>query len=441
MSITKLLQLSGIILLIMIQQVSAQEHKTTDWNQYLGSDRNAAVDGVAIAHNWTEKGPDKVWEFKLGQGYGGASVFNGEVFVLDRIIGEADVLRCIDSSTGEEKWNYKYEAKGELPYPGSRAVPTVDENYVWCVGPHGHLKCIDKKTHQSVWSHNLLDEYGGKLQRWGFSVSPIVVDDLVIVSPQGEKAGVVAYNKLTGDVVWESRRLTGQRFHVSPTIGEYGGITQIIMTSSCVKGDGFTSDEVVAFEVNTGKELWRYEGFNSFACIAPPLVLDENRLFLTSCAYKDKYNPVSILLEISSDGENFAFEEVFRNEEVGCKMHPPVFVNDHFYINNNGRPNELVCLNLKGERVWDKQSAPGFEMGSIILVDGLIINQNGKNADVYLIEPSPEAYKELGKVSLFESDKSQAWSPMAFSDGKLFVRDMEKMVCVDLVGGAELVKH
>ena len=240
---------------------------------------------------------------------------------------------------------------------------------------------------------------------------------------------------MTGEVAWETRPFTGQRFHVSPCMGKYGGIDQVIMTSSCVKGDGFTTDEVVAFEVTTGKELWSYDGFNSFACIAPPLVIDENRLFLTSCAYKDKYDPVSILLEVSADGETFSFKELFRNEDVGCKMHPAVFMNDHFYINNNGRPNELVCLNLKGERVWDKESAPNFEMGSVIAVDGLLLNQNGKNADIHLIDPSPEAYKELGKASYFDSKKSQAWSPLAFYDGKLLLRDLEKMVCIDLRSG------
>lgn len=341
-------------------------------------------------------------------------------------------MRCINLETGEEKWNYTYEAKGELPYPGSRAVPTVDENYVWCVGPHGHINCIDKKTHQSVWSHNLLEEYGGELQRWGFSLSPIVYGDLAIVAPQGEKAGVVAFNKLTGDVVWESRRLTGQRFHVSPVLGKYGGIDQVIMISSCAKGDEFSTDEVVAFEVKTGRELWRYEGLNSFACIAPPAVINENQLFLTSCAYKDKYDPVSILLEISSEGENFKLNEIFRNEDAGCKMHPGIIIDNHVYVNNNGRPNEMACLDMNGNRVWEKESGGNFEMGSMILVNGLIINQNGKNGDIHLIEPTPEGYKELGKASFFDSKKSQAWSPMAFSNGKLLVRDMEKIVCVDL---------
>ena len=422
-----------LVIFLSITLFSCTQSDKNNWNQYLGANRNAVAEGAGISRVWAEELPEKLWEFELGSGYGGASIFNDEVFVLDRIEGEADVLRCLDLNTGQEKWNYKYEAKGKLPYPGSRAVPTVDENYIWCVGPHGDINCIDKNTHQSLWSHNLLEDYGGEIQRWGFSISPIVFNDLVIVAPQGEKAGVVAYNKLTGEVAWESRRLTGQRFHVSPTLGKYGGIDQVIMISSCVKGDEFSTDEVVSFDVNTGKELWRYEGINSFACIAPPLAIDENRLFLTSCAYKDKYNPVSILLEVTADGENFQLNEVFRNEDAGCKMHPPLLVNDHIYINNNGRPNELVCLNLQGERVWEKESAPGFEMGSMILVDGLIINQNGKNGDIHLIEPTPEGYKELGKASFFDADKSQAWSPMAFGKGKLLVRDMEKMVCVNLM--------
>jgi len=412
--------------------MSCSQQKSNNWPQYLGPHRNATVSDAGIQSKWPENGPDKVWEFRLGPGFGGVAVFNNEVFVLDRVKGESDVLRCIDLETGNEIWNHAYEAEGELPYPGSRSVPVVDENFVWCVGPHGHFHCIDKKTHLTVWMHNLLSDYGGELNTWGFSVSPLVSGDLVIVAPQGEKAGVVAYNKFSGEVVWESRRLTGYRFHVSPIIGNYGGTEQVIMTSSCVKGDGFTTDEVVAFEVQTGKELWSYKGFDSFACIAPPIAVDDKHLLLTSCAYQDVYEPVTILLEVNTDGETFSFKELFRTEEAGCKMHPPIVIDQHIYLNSNGRPAEMVCLNWQGKRCWSKESAPGFDLGSIIQIDNRIINQNGKNGDLHLIDPSPDAYKEVGKAEFFTMKNAQAWAPMAYANGKLLARDNEKLVCVAL---------
>ena len=92
----------------------------------------------------------------------------------------------------------------------------------------------------------------------------------------------------------------------------------------------------------------------------------------------------------------------------------------------------MMCLTLDGELVWEKDSAPDFELGGLILVGGLILNQNGKNGDIHLIEPSPDGYKEVGQASFFDSIKSQAWAPLAFSQGKLIIRDLEKMVCIDL---------
>ena len=93
---------------------------------------------------------------------------------------------------------------------------------------------------------------------------------------------------------------------------------------------------------------------------------------------------------------------------------------------------QMTCLTINGEEVWEKGSAPNFELGGLIMIDGLIINQNGKNGDIYLIEPTPKGYREISKASFFDSKKSQAWAPLAFSKGKLIVRDMEKMVCVAL---------
>jgi len=404
----------------------------TNWNQYLGPNRDATIKGAEILDSWPEQGPKELWSIPLGAGYGGASIFDDEVFVLDRDPGKTDILRCIDLQSGVEKWNYSYDASGEIPFPGSRAVPTVDNVHVWSVGPHGDFYCFDKKSGQPLWNHNLLMEFDGELSTWGVSQSPVIHQDLVIVAPSGAGAGVVAFDKITGELVWKSRPLSGHNFHVSPTLASFGGIDQVIMISPFDRRDSTRTHEVVAFDANTGEELWQYLGLRSFATITPAIIVDEKRIFLTDCSFDGSYDPVSIMIEVTMEGDDFRVKELFLTEEAGCKMHPAVLFEDHLYLNHTGNPNQMMCLTLDGKVAWNSDSVPGFEMGGMILVNGLIINQNGKNGDIHLIKPSPEAYKELGKASFFDSDKSQAWAPPAYSQGKLIIRDMEKMVCVDL---------
>lgn len=422
-----------IVILVLLQSCSEATH----WNQYLGPDRNATISGVDILQSWSEKGPKELWSFPLGEGYGGAAIYGEEVFILDRLKGESDLLRCLDLNTGEEKWTYSYEAKGEISFPGSRTVPTVDDTYIWTVGPHGDFYCFNKETGKPVWKLNLLEDFDRELTTWGVSQAPLIYENLVIVAPDGNKAGVVAYEKTTGELVWKTRPLSGHPTHVSPTLASFGGLDQVVIISPFDRKDSTLSHEVVAFEAKSGKELWRYTGLKSFLTVTPALVIDDKRLMLTDCSYDKGYNPVSIMLEISKTGEEFEVRQLFLTEEAGCKMHPAVQYENHLYLNHNGRPNQMMCLTMDGKVVWEEGEAPGFEMGAMILVDGLIINQNGQNGDIHLIEPSPEGYKELGKASFFSSTKSQAWAPLAFSQGLLIVRDMEKMVCVDLQNLAE----
>jgi len=416
---------------------SADTTSTGNWNQYLGPDRNAIVTGTEILRSWTDKGPKELWSFPLGEGYGGASIYGDEVFVLDRKKGESDIMRCLDLNTGEEIWNYSYEAEGEISFPGSRAVPTVDEKFIWAVGPHGDFFCFDRESRIPIWKHNLLEDFNRDLTTWGVSQSPLIFEDLVIVVPHGQNAGVAAYEKTTGELVWKTRPLSGHPTHVSPTLANFGGRDQIIVISPFDRRDSTLTHEVVAFDARSGKELWQYHGLKSFLTVTPALVIDDRRLMLTDCSYDKGYNPVSIMLEITRSGQDLEVRELFLTEEAGCKMHPAIYYENHLYLNHNGKPNQMMCLSMEGELLWEEDSAPGFEMGSMILVNGLIINQNGKNGDIHLIDPSPEGYKELGKASFFSSSKSQAWSPLAFSKGKLIIRDMEKMVCVDLTQEAD----
>ena len=110
-----------IVILALLQSCTQATH----WEQYLGPNRNATISGANILQSWSEKGPKELWSFPLGEGYGGVAIYGDEVFILDRKKGESDIMRCLDLNSGEEIWNYSYEATGEISFPGSRTVPTV----------------------------------------------------------------------------------------------------------------------------------------------------------------------------------------------------------------------------------------------------------------------------------------------------------------------------
>ena len=420
-----------LVLSMLILAIAAAETRA-DWPQYLGPARNASAPQARLAKAWPEGGPRKLWSFSLGKGYGGASVQGGEVFVLDRVVGETDVLRCIDLQSGREKWNFSYDAPGKHPHPGSRSVPTVDEEYVWMVGPFGHFHCVSRKTHQAVWKKNLLEEFEAQKPGWGVAQSPLLYRDTVIVAPQGEKAGVTAFDKRTGALRWASRKLAGHSCHVSPIVASIGGVDQVIMISPCDRKDKSIKNEVVAFDASSGRPLWTYAGLTSFACIAPATIIDESRIFLTDCSYNGSYDPVSIMLEARREGDGFAVRELWKTEEVGSKIHPAVLHDGYLYLNNCGRAKGMMCLSLDGKLVWEKGSAPSFHLGAMALADGLILSQNGVNGDLHLIDPSPDGYRELAKVELFSLQKDEPWAPLALSDGKLLLRNSDEMICVDL---------
>ena len=123
----------------------------SDWPQYLGPDRNAVSTETGLMRSWPEEGPAVLWTVPLGQGFGGAVVSKGKVYVLDRVGNKQDVLRCTDLSTGTQDWTFAYDAAGEIDRPGSRSVPTIEGNNIYMCGSFGHLKCIDLRTHQAIW--------------------------------------------------------------------------------------------------------------------------------------------------------------------------------------------------------------------------------------------------------------------------------------------------
>ncbi|HIA47025.1 MAG TPA: hypothetical protein EYN96_03425 [Candidatus Hydrogenedentes bacterium] len=414
---------SGIFMIV----VAITGIASADWPQFQGPARNGFSPEAGIARSWPEGGPREIWSASVGEGFGSASIRDGEVYILDRESGVQDILRCFSLDTGEELWRYAYEAPRKVSYPGSRTTPMVTEKYVYTVGVMGNLYCIDRKTHRPVWNHNLVDKFSMRgIPNWGVSQAPSVYKDLVIVAPQSSTSAVAAFNRHNGELVWSSPGIAGLGY-VSPVVTTLHGVDQVVMFNPAGRREPGT---VFGVSLEDGSVLWKYSDWVCRIPIPFPTILDDNRVFITG-----GYGAGSTLFEVIKTGEGFDTKELFSTMEFGSQIHQPLLIDGVLYgnSNSNGEKHGMACLALDGTLNWrtkDTKGLPRFDFGNLISVDGLILNLEGRKGSLHLIEPSPDGYKELARAQILDGTKM--WAPMAFSDGKLVLRSQSEMKCLDL---------
>jgi len=400
----------------------------SDWPQFQGPDRNGHSPETGLARTWPENGPKELWTVSVGPGYGGPAVRDGEVYFLDRVDEQQDILRCLDLNTGEEKWRYAYDAPGSTGHSGSRTTPTVDTDFVYTVGLMGDFLCVDRKSHQPVWRKNLLKDHGLEAPSWGVSQSPSLYKNWVIVAPQAPNAFVAAYDRRTGAPVWGSPGLGGVGYS-TPVIISLCGVDQAVMISGSEDRGG---GRVAGVSLEDGKILWSYDGWQCKIPIPYAFAVPGDRLFITG-----GYKAGSVMLQIQRNNGAFEARELYRLDmnTCGSQIHQPILYKDHLYVNSNSNEREdgMICLSLEGKVMWrtkDIKGLPTFERGNLLLADDMLIALDGKKGKLHLIDPMPEGYKERASAQVLSGSKM--WSPMALSQGKLLVRSQSEMKCLDL---------
>ena len=269
-----------IVIVLLVTGVSM-----ADWPQYLGPSRNSISAQKGILRSWPENGPEVLWTVIVGRGFGGPVVKDGKVYLLDRDDKVGDNLRCFDLSNGKELWNFAYDAPGRVMFPGSRSVPAVDSNYVYSCGHNGDLYCININTRKPVWNKNIWKDFGGeRLPIWAITQCPLIYGDLLIILSQAPEAGVVAYNKLTGNIVWKTPNL-GNETYASPAIVKIAGEDHIAMVISSTNPVGHrelpqTLGKIVGIRPLTGEILWEYTNWQNHIQVACALEAGEGRVLV-----------------------------------------------------------------------------------------------------------------------------------------------------------------
>ncbi|MFN4260624.1 MAG: PQQ-binding-like beta-propeller repeat protein [Gemmataceae bacterium] len=388
-----------------------------DWPQWRGPRRDGLSLETGLNLAWPATGPKVLWQADIGDGFATLAVSQGKAVTLTQD-GPSEAVVCWDADTGAELWRYRYPADYVNNFgSGPRSTPTIDGDRVYSVGATGWMHCLNLRDGTRVWSRNLLTDYGAPNLQWGVSFSPLVEDDLVYTNPGGpEGNSLVALHKHTGKEVWKA--LDDRAGYSSPIAATMHGVRQILF---------FTGDHLVSVHPRTGEVFWKYPWITDYGCnIATPIVVG-NYVFISSgynrgCALLEveKRPDGSLRLATGQDGKQFVYEgNQMCNHFSTC-----VYLDGYLYGFNEKK---LTCMDFRQGDVirWEHR---GFDKGALMIADGHLIIL-GENGYLAAAQATPEGYRE---VSNFRFSKDRCWVVPVVANGKLYVRDLKRVVCYDV---------
>lgn len=395
------------------------------WPRFRGPNLDAisSDENITLARSWPDNGPKVLWSIDVGEGYAGAAVLAGRVYVLDYDQeNKADAVRCLSLADGKEIWRYSYDVKIKRFHGMSRTVPAVTDKHIVTIGPKCHVTCLDSMTGQFRWMLNLVREYGTKVPQWYTAQCPLIEDGKAIIAPAGEVL-MMAVDAATGEIVWETPNPDGWVMtHSSIVPMEFKGQRFYIYCGGDTARGG-----VVGVSAKDGSVLWKTDTWKVRTNVPCPVIVGEDRIFL-SAGYAQYKNGCTMLRLTETDGKiDIQQEYIYPTDVFGSIQHTPVLYEDHIYGVRTDK--QLVCLDLDGKVVWTSTSANKFGSGAYIIANGLIYVLNNSGV-LTLVEATPTGYVELAKAEVLPGHES--WGPMAIVSGRMIIRNLNRMICLDV---------
>jgi len=378
-----------------------------DWTEFRGENRRGEVHGLKIATDWESHPPKQVWRHRIGPAWSSMLVIGDRLFTQEQR-GEAEVVLCLNASTGEEVWAHQnqtrwYDAQGGA---GPRSSPTYSDGRIYTFGGTGVLNCLEAATGNVCWSRDLIADSGAPKPMWGFSSTPLVVDGVVVVYAGGKgDKGLLAYRDKTGEPAWSVP--AGPVSYSSPQVVTVQGKRQV----------AFLSDTgLVGVDPPTGKMLWEHKAAApQIWRVALPRQIDDAgivfgsedlglvRIDLAKATPEAKWDSRALRPAyndfVSQDGYIYGFDEGF-----------------------------FCCLDAAtGKRQW-KGGRYGHGQ-ALLLADQHVLLVIGETGEAFLVAARPDRHEELGH---FQAIEGKTWNHPAIAHGNLYVRNAEEIACYQL---------
>jgi outer membrane protein assembly factor BamB len=389
---------------------TAAREISADYPQFLGPNRNAILSGIRLNRDWSKHPPKLVWRQPLGAGWSAFAV-SGDFAVTQEQRGKIEMVVAYDLKSGQVKWSHGDSTGYESPITGNgpRATPTIANHRVYSLGATGLLNCLDLATGKRIWSKDVVQDNNAQVIGWGMSGSPLLLDSLIVVSAGGREGNsLVAYHQNTGARIWSGG--SDRAAYSSPLVATIAGVRQILI---------FNQNNIAAHDPTTGEILWQQGWPGGSECVAQPVPLPGDRVFVSS-----GYGIGCKLFQIQR-GENGALHSslIWETNRLKAKFTNVVHRDGYIYGLDDGI---LVCLDLaNGERTW---KAGRYGHGQMINVGDLLLIQ-AESGDVVLAEANPQAHVELARMAALNS---KTWNNPALAGRYLLVRNDREAACYEL---------
>ncbi len=417
-----------------------------DWSQWLGPSRDSVWREKGIVESFPEKGLTIKWRVPVALGYTGPAVAGGKVYLMDYVrrsgnvknnpggrdkLEGAERVLCFAADTGKPLWKHEYDRPYNVSYGGGpRCTPTVDGGKVYALGAEGNLSCLDAQSGRVIWAKDFAKDYGAKTSIWGVASHPLVDGNVLYCVVGGKSSVAVAFDKNTGREIWRalSAREPG---YCPPTMIEHAGTKQLLI---------WNSDDLNSLDPKTGKVYWSVPLKPNYGMSIAAPRKHGPYLFVTG------YN-AAVLLKL--DDRKPAADIVWRGKPktaTYCANNTP-FLEDGTIYGCDITTGALIGVRMDdGERLWQTVeptmgSGRRGRYGTAFIVKHesrfFLFSETG---DLILARLSPKGYDEIDRFRVLEPTgrtfgRPVLWSHPAFAGKCLFARNDKELICVSLAAG------
>jgi outer membrane protein assembly factor BamB len=389
---------------------------TADWPQWRGKDRMDHSPDSATLVPWPDGGPARLWLFDdAGLGYSGFSIVGGQLFTMSAKDGAEQVL-SLDAASGEKRWSVPLDNR---IYPnrwgdGPRCTPTIDVDRCYALSANGILGCLAIADGRILWKVDLVSDFGGKLQNWGYTESVLVDGDRVVCTPGGSKGTMLALDKMTGKPLWQSKSLQDEAQYSSPILVEHGGQRQYVQ---------LIGKKIFGAKADDGAILWQAD-FPGRTAVIPTSIYSDGHVYVTA-----GYDAGCRRLKLGGATP----ELVYENKIMGNHHGGVILVDGKVYGHSD--KGGWTCQDLlSGEAVWQDKS---LGKGACTYVAGHLVCLEESSGNVTLVEASTAGWKEKGRFKLDPQTKlrkpqGRIWVHPVVLDGRLYLRDQDLVYCYNV---------